>query len=253
MKRKRVSVILLAGGSGSRFGAARPKQLVELAGRPVLAYSVRRFCQWLGDLDTTASFQAGNLVLVSHPDYADECLVLAERVLGASPFPLPASFAWKERLILAEGGQTRHLSSVNGVRAAGPAEMYVIHDTARPYVPVEDLNALVAAFDDGKTSVASLVVASNETLVEGRDDCLVRGLDRSQIYAVKTPQAFRSTLLDRFLEAEDRPEYTDLLRWAELQGLPARLVQGSALNLKLTRPEDRLILEAVLHASEDRA
>ncbi|KAB2935504.1 MAG: 2-C-methyl-D-erythritol 4-phosphate cytidylyltransferase [Leptonema illini] len=237
MNRLSVSVILLAGGTGRRFGADRPKQFVPLADQPMLAWSLRRFCSWLDRIESAdASFKAGSLVLVSHPDYSTESLDLASRTVPE----------WAGKLILAEGGATRHLSSVNGVRAAGQSGIYVIHDTARPYVPDSDLDALLDAFRDSESSVASLVVPSSETLVQGSEGLLEKGLDRNHIFAVKTPQAFRSSLHERFVQETDRPEYTDLLRWAEIQGERATLVAGSALNLKLTNPEDRLILEAVL-------
>lgn len=237
MDRLSVSVILLAGGTGRRFAADRPKQFVPLAGRPVLAWSLERFCRWLDRIESEDRvFQSGSLVLVSHPDYAGQTLDLA-----GSTVP-----DWAGKMILTEGGATRHLSSVNGVRAAGESDIYVIHDTARPYVPESDLDALLDVFRNSDCTAGSLVAPVNETLVQGSEGCLQKGLDRNHIFAVKTPQAFRRTLKEAFVKEIDRPEYTDLLRWAELQGERAMLVPGSALNLKLTNPEDHWILEAVL-------
>lgn len=249
LQRRSVHVILLAGGIGSRFGADSPKQFADLLGRPVLAYSLSRFAAWLDRLESDAGvFSPGALVLVSHRDYSREALDLA-----AQTIPHRA-----KTLLLAEGGPTRHASSVNGMVAVksacglGPSDLCLIHDVARPYVPREDLDRLLEVFvaRPSEFSAASLVSAVSETLVEGVDGHFLRGLDRERVYAVKTPQALNGRDSDLFISCQDQPEFTDLLRWAEAHSLPAALVAGSPLNLKLTSPGDRILLEAVLESEQ---
>lgn len=245
---RRVHLILLAGGTGSRFGESRPKQFAQLLGKTVLSYSLERLLAWLdgpGVPDGAASlWRRGTVVLVTHADYeADVRGILASYGEGG------------REVAVTTGGATRHLSSVQGLRALEDVahdDVILIHDTARPYVPRPDLDALLGSFEmtsgDSAEIAASLVSATSETLVEGDGGWLRRGLDRNCIYAVKTPQALSGGLRRRFMAGEDRPEFTDLLRWAELCGVEARLVTGSPLNIKLTTPEDRLLLEAVLYA-----
>lgn len=255
----RVHVVLLAGGTGSRFGEGRPKQFAVLHGRSVLSYSLSLFLRWLDRIEIhhgSFGVAAGRIVLVTHADYKDDVRGIVESVVKDCP----------RRIVITTGGKTRHLSSVLGVQALGDVaedDVIFIHDTARPFVPAGDLDALLACFasrgngakepvvSGTGTTVASLVAATNETLVEAEGDVLYRGLDRGRIYSVKTPQAMRGSLRAAFLSGHDQPEFTDLLRWAELTGIPARLVTGSALNIKLTAPEDRLLLEAVLRSTEN--
>lgn len=246
--KRRVHLILLAGGTGSRFGESRPKQFAQLLGKTVLSYSLERLLAWLDGLEgphgPDSFWQKGIVVLVTHGDFeADVRALLESHGEGG------------HRVLVTTGGATRHLSSIQGLRALGEAadeDVILIHDTARPYVPRQDLDALLQSFrvaSGGPAALAaSLVSATSETLVEGDGGWLRRGLDRNHIYAVKTPQALSGRLRRRFLEGEDRPEFTDLLRWAELCGVRASLVTGSPLNIKLTTPEDRLLLEAVLYA-----
>lgn len=244
-KRRSVSVVLLSGGIGQRAGGGQPKQFIELNGRPVISYSLSRFCHWLDKIEKQDSqFRCGNVVVVGHADTLNETKKIINQTV-----PL-----WSNRIIVTIGGITRHGSSMNGVAAIQDCNfesVILIHDTARPYVPMADLDSLLDVFrQEQSLQIASLVTASTETLVEAENNKLKKGLDRDKVFNVKTPQALLGSLKTKFLSVTDRAEFTDLLRWAEIQNEAAQLVIGSSLNMKLTYFTDFQVMQLLLQQLE---
>jgi len=244
-----VSVVLLAGGIGQRFSSkqdGQPKQFTQIGGRSLISYSLIRLSRWLTDLSDSIGYTAGSFVVVTHSDFQNEIQSEIQRSV-----PDVA-----DQLIITNGGATRHLSCVHGVQSIpvhDRDDVYLIHDAARPFVDVADLDQLVSLFAaDYSLEVSSLVSSIHETLVEAESGILTKGLDRSKVYSVKTPQAMRASLRDRFLTEPDRPEYTDLLRWAEVQQIPARLVLSSELNMKVTTARDIAMIEPILEQFDEK-
>ena len=240
-KRRSVSVVLLSGGIGQRAGGGQPKQFVELNGRPMISYSLIRFCQWLDRIEKQdEQFCAGSVVVVGHVNTLPETKTIINQTVPT----------WSNQIIVTEGGNTRHLSSVNGVATLQPQSnesIILIHDIARPYVPMADLDSLLDVFRENRNlQIASLVTASTETLIEAENNQVKRGLDRNKIFNVKTPQALSGALQSKFVSAADQVEFTDLLRWAAIENITAQLVVGSSLNLKLTYSSDFQIMELLL-------
>lgn len=244
-KRRSVSVVLLSGGIGQRAGGERPKQFIELNGQPMISYSLVRFCEWLDRIEKQdQQFRSGNLVVVGHLDTLSEIKSIIHQSVKV----------WSSRIIVTTGGNTRHQSSVNGVgvlQDCNSESVILIHDTARPNVAMVDLDSLLDLFRKNQSlQVASLVTVATETLVEAEHNQLIKGLDRNKIFNVKTPQAISGKLKSKFQSVSDRPEFTDLLRWAEIENQPAQLVVGSNLNMKLTYATDVQIMELVLQQQE---
>lgn len=201
--------VVVAGGTGSRFGAA--KQFAELAGRPLVAWS----------LDTARQSCQGVVLVV--------------------PAGTPAG-AWDVDAVVT-GGATR-AESVRAGLAAVPAtaEIIAVHDAARPLARPELWRAVLDAIRagaDGAIPAAPVTDTVKEVDTDGR---LVT-LDRSRLVAVQTPQAFRASVLRRaHLAGEDA---TDDAALVEAAGGRVVLVEGPADNLKITSPSDLIVAAAL--------
>ena len=208
-------VIVVAAGSGSRFG--RPKQFEELAGRPVLDWSV-------GAARAAAGGPGDGVVVVVPPERAAEPAFGADAVVG--------------------GGATRSSSVRAGLAAVpGAAEVIVVHDGARPLAGAELFARVVGAVRDGADAAVPAVDVT-DTLRRRSGGAV----DRNGLVAVQTPQAFRASALRRAHAAE--PEATDDASLVEAAGGKVVIVEGSPANLKITRPVDLAVAEALLGFGE---
>jgi 2-C-methyl-D-erythritol 4-phosphate cytidylyltransferase len=208
-------VIVVAAGSGSRFG--RPKQYEELAGRPVLDWSIAA-------ARAAAAGPGDGVVVVVPPERAAELASGADTVVG--------------------GGATRSSSVRAGLAAVpGGADVIVVHDGARPLAGAELFARVVGAVRDGADAAVPAVDVT-DTLRHRSG----RAVDRNGLVAVQTPQAFRASALRRAHAAE--PEATDDASLVEAAGGKVVVVEGSPANLKITRPVDLAIAEALLRFGE---
>ena len=216
-----VSAIIAAGGRGARFGAGRPKQLLTLAGRPILQRSIEAFlrCDLVQDI-----------VVALPPEVVDD------------PPPYLAALAGRVQLVA--GGHRRQDSVANAfARVAGRADIIVIHDAARPLVSDEVIRRTVAAAAESGAAVAA--VAAHDTVKRGdASGTIAATLPREQIYLAQTPQAFRTGVLRDALARDD--EATDESMLAEKAGHPVRLVEGDRRNLKITTPDDLAMAERLI-------
>ncbi|HEU4632217.1 MAG TPA: 2-C-methyl-D-erythritol 4-phosphate cytidylyltransferase [Gemmatimonadaceae bacterium] len=220
-----VGVVIVAAGSGSRTGSPELKQFRWVAGKPMLLHSVQAF--------------------MARPDVGIVVCVLP-RSHAADPPP------WLfqcdlERLIVTVGGRTRFESVVNGLQEL-PDEIRVtlVHDAARPLVPDDVVDRVVAAARGGVGAVAALPVV--DTLKEVDDEGrVVRTVARTSLWRAQTPQGFPRELLDRAYHAAWRAgaEATDDAGVFEGQGLPVVVVRGSERLLKVTEEGDFARAEAV--------
>jgi 2-C-methyl-D-erythritol 4-phosphate cytidylyltransferase len=225
----RTAVVLLAGGSGSRVGAATNKVLLPLAGLPVLGWSLRT---------VTALPYVERLVVV----HRDEDRPVVERlVLDRLPEGREA--------VLVSGGGTRHasesrgLSALRGVVDAGEIDAVALHDAARPLADAALFEATVrAAHEHG----GGIPVRPQPGLIRRDGGPRVPGL-----VGVQTPQAFRAgPLLEAYARADaDGFEGTDTGSCvARYTDLTIRAVPAPATNLKITYPEDVALAERLLTA-----
>jgi 2-C-methyl-D-erythritol 4-phosphate cytidylyltransferase len=208
--------LLVAAGSGERLGAGRPKAFVMLAGRPLLAWS----------LD---ALRAAGL----------------EHVVVA----LPPGERAPEGCLGVPGGATRSASVLAALRAAPPARdgAVVVHDAARPLVEPELFARTLAALEDADCAIAAARVT--DTIKQAGPDRRVSAtLDRSTLWAVQTPQAFRRDALERALGVQDEvlARATDDAWLVERAGGTVRVVESSPANLKVTTPHDLQIAELLL-------
>jgi len=222
----RTAVVVLAGGSGSRVGADRNKVLLDLAGLPVLAHSVR------SALGTTS---IRRLVVVHRPeDRAD-----IERVL---PAVLGPHDVW-----LVEGGAERHDSEWAALQAlaadidAGEIDVVAVHDAARPLATTELFDRVVGI----AAHVGAAVPGVHAGPLSRRDGSAVV----EELMAVQTPQAFRAPELLAAYRRAAADDFTGTDTAACLErytDLPVAAVASDRRNLKITFPEDVTIAERLL-------
>ena len=198
--------LLVAAGSGERLGAGGPKAFVTLAGRPMLDWS----------LDAVRA--AG----------------LREVVVA-----LPAGAQAPDGCVGVPGGDTRSASVRAALAAAPPSDAVVVHDAARPLVTPELFGRGLAALEHADGAIAAARVT--DTVKEAGADGWVRAtLDRSRLWAIQTPQAFRREVLERALDVEEDvlAAATDDAWLVERAGGSVRVVESSPANLKVTTAHD---------------
>lgn len=221
-----VWAILVAGGTGTRFGAQVPKQFLPLAGRQVLEYALELFA---------ASPLFEGVVLVLPQDFVSEW----KARLQQGPW---------SRVRVTAGGLTRQKSVQKGLQLVdGHAEWILIHDVARPLVTEEILRRTLAGVQETGAAVTAVPVA--DTLKKSDERQYVqKTVSRDRLYQIQTPQAFSKSLLDEALEwAEAKGmDATDEAGLVEGMGHKVRLVEGSVANFKITRAEDLEMAAALL-------
>ena len=207
--------VVVAAGSGSRFGA--PKQFADLLGRSVLEWSLE-----------TAHQACAGVVLVLPPDRA------------AAPDP-----AWKADAIAA-GGATRSASVRAGLEAVPDrVDVVAVHDAARPLAPLQLWHDVIRAVADG-ADAAIPATSVTDTVKEVGDGGHLLTLDRSRLVAVQTPQAFRAALIKEVHRTGG--EATDDAALVEAAGGSVELVPAPAHNLKITSPVDLIVAAALIQA-----
>ncbi|MEZ5115966.1 MAG: 2-C-methyl-D-erythritol 4-phosphate cytidylyltransferase [Candidatus Nanopelagicales bacterium] len=223
----RVAAVVPAAGLGLRLGPGAPKALRTLAGTPMLALAVRAL----------AAARSVDLVVVAAPpgDEDDVRSLLHDHVGGADLEVVP-------------GGATRQDSVAHALLALpADVEVVLVHDAARPLVPVGLVEAVAQAVLAGQDAVVpGLPVADTVKQVDGDDD-VVATLDRAALRAIQTPQGFRRSVLQAAHAAAggDDPA-TDDAGLVERTGVRVRVVPGHAEAFKVTRPLDLVLAEAVL-------
>lgn len=215
-----VSAIIAAGGRGSRFGGAQPKQLQPLAGVPILKRTVDAFLK----------------------GYAfDEVIVALPSELTANP---PS---YLDDVIVVEGGERRQDSVANAFNAVAPSsQVIVIHDAARPLVTPALIERTIDAAVKHGAAIAAL--QARDTVKRGDASRVIRGtLPRDEIFLAQTPQAFRvGVLRDALAIASTATEATDEAMLAEAAGHHVHLVDGDPRNLKITTPDDLELAERLV-------
>jgi 2-C-methyl-D-erythritol 4-phosphate cytidylyltransferase len=229
-KKPKTAAIILAGGTGERFGRAGGKQLVEIAGKPVLTWSAEAF-DAVGDI--------GLIVIVAPEGREDEYL---HRAIDPFPFVTPVK--------IATAGEIRQVSAFNGLEAiTEDFEFVVIHDGARPLITpdliMHVLNTLKGNLDADGAIVGHPTIDTLK-IVEG--DMIAGTPDRRAFWNAQTPQCFRmgiyrraqmSALADGFVGTDDSS-------LVERMGGHVLMVEGKRDNIKLTVPEDYLLLASAV-------
>lgn len=235
-KNPKTAAIILAGGTGERFGKEGGKQLVEIAGKPVLTWSAEAF-DAVGDV--------GLIVVVCPEERADEYL---RRAIDPFPFVTP--------VVTAPAGSIRQESAFSGLEYVGDEFEYVVlHDGARPLITPDliqhTINTVKGNFDADGAVVAHPAV---DTLKVVENGVIMGTPDRSVFWNAQTPQVFRagvyrrahaSALSDGFVGTDDSA-------LIERMGGKVLVVEGKRDNIKLTVPEDYEILASAVREMHAR-
>ena len=203
--------IVVAAGRGDRFGA--PKQFCDLGGTRVVDRAV----------DAAARACEGGVVVV-----------------------LPPGTQWDGAGTPVDGGATRSASVRCGLALVpDDAEVVVVHDAARPLASPALFDAVIGAVRDGAAAAVPALPAS-DTLKRVDGEHVVETIDRAQLVAVQTPQAFRAAALRAAHARAD--DATDDAALVEQAGEKVLVVPGDARNIKITDAEDLVIATALLDA-----
>ena len=214
--------LIVAAGRGERLGADRPKALVELAGRPMLQWSIDALAR-------TSQI---------------------ERIVVALPPGVPGP----EGVLAVAGGASRSDSVKRALAAAGAGDLVLVHDAARPLLTEAIVRDTLAALErdvDAAAAIAAAPVTDTIKRVD-EDGAVLETLDRGRLWGVQTPQVFRRAALERALDVPDEllAVATDDAWLVERSGGRVVVVAAGAENIKVTTALDLETAERLLAARQ---
>lgn len=219
------SAIIVAAGSGTRFGAERPKQFLEIAGKPLIFHTLLRF-------ENCAAID--EIILVLPENEIENFRAISEN-----------QNLKKLKKIIA-GGKTRAESVFNGLKSVNEnCEIVAVHDGARPLVSSVEISATIEKAKE--TGAACLTAKVTDTIKKVEGDKITGTIDRETLRRALTPQCFKIEILRAAFENADLSEaVTDECFLVERLGCEIAFVDGSARNIKITTREDFAIAETLL-------
>ncbi len=216
-KKRIIKAIIVAAGQGRRFAGAKPKQFMRLGSQTILGHSITPF-QHLAEIN--------EIVVVLPSAYVSSY----SRKLKKK-FPKITS--------VVSGGTSRIHSVIHGLRAAGDAAVYLIHDGVRPFVERRLIREVMKAALRFGASIAA--VQATDTVKESKGSRFVsKTLPRKKIYLVQTPQGFKDQVLLKGVNTFLKKKYavTDDSALVEHCGLKVKIIEGDWTNFKITTPKD---------------
>lgn len=222
-----VAVIVPAAGRGERLGPGAPKALRDLDGSPMLLHAVRALA---------AARSVDSIVVAAPPEDVEAVRALLGHFDGV-------------HVAVVAGGETRQESVARALIGLGPdIEVVLVHDAARPLVPVEVVEAVVAAVRGGAEAVVPGLPLADTVKQVDSDARVIGTPDRASLRAVQTPQGFsRETLRRAHAGVDpDAPSLTDDAGLVERMGIDVVVIPGHEEAFKVTRPIDLVLAEAVL-------
>lgn len=216
-----ISVILLAGGKGSRINSKIPKQFLPLAGKPIVMHSLER----IDKLDFVSE-----VIIVCNQDYISRMNQLIE------------DYMLKKVYKIVSGGKTRQESVFNGLKES-LGKIVIIHESARPFVSKKDFDNIA----DNQSENCIFAEKINYTVVQGKDKIDLT-LDRDLLLNVQLPQKFnKEKLLESHIKAKnDGLEFTDdSSLFFHYNKDDIKIIRGSNFNIKITNDFDYLISEKI--------
>jgi len=221
----RWGAVIVAAGRGTRFGG--PKQLVQLSGRPMLAWSIETFAR----MPEVEAF-----TIVTEAEWLNEVRALVK------------TYGNGREMTVVGGGSTRQASVRHGLDALAPCDAVMIHDGARPLVHPDDVRAGMRAVRSGVAAVLATPVVDTIKVVDSQTMLVERTLDRGSLWAAQTPQfALREEIVRAHDDAQrSEREATDDVALLEAVGVAVVVVPATRENFKVTHPGDVLRAQALL-------
>jgi len=228
--------VILAGGSGSRFGSKTPKQFLRLAGRYIIEYTIEAF---------EKNENIDEICIVSHNDYRDQFVEIVSR----------NNFKKVKKII--SGGRERSDSSYSALKAYKNENCnFVFHDGVRPFITQKIIDDTIEALKE--YSAVDVAIPSADTIIEVDEANIITDIPkRANLRRGQTPQAFHKDTIvkayELFLKDDTKPPFTDdcgLVRY--YLGEDIFVVDGDETNIKITYPADLLFAEKLiqLHSCE---
>ena len=230
-----VFAVILAGGRGTRMGnVEKPKQFMEIGGKPLIAHTIEKFSVF--------------------PEF-EQIIVLVPKQWKHHTSDIVKKYVVnKENVVIIEGGSSRNetiMNAINYIEAQGALNdetIIVTHDSVRPFVTHRILEENVKYARE--CGACDTVIPATDTIVRSEDNELITEIpDRSKMYQGQTPQSFHAKRLKEFyvsLSEEEKKILTDACKILVLKGDPIHLVEGEVFNIKITYPFDLLVAQALL-------
>lgn len=235
MEQKKIFGVILAGGKGTRMGnVEKPKQFMEIGGKPIIAHTIEKFAV--------------------HPAF-DEIIVLSPKQwVNHTQDIIRKYIPINDRITVIAGGSTRNETVMNSIRYIeekyGLTEdtIIVTHDSVRPFISHRILEENIqAALEYG---ACDTVVPATDTIVRSECGTVITDIpDRAKMYQGQTPQSFKAKKLKDLYESlteEEKEILTDACKIMVLKGEKVHLVEGEVCNIKITYPYDIKVAEALL-------
>ena len=230
-----VFAVILAGGRGTRMGnVEKPKQFMEIGGKPLIAHTIEKFSVF--------------------PEF-EQIIVLVPKQWKHHKSDIVKKYVVnKENVVIIEGGSSRNetiMNAINYIEAQGALNdetIIVTHDSVRPFVTHRILEENVKYARE--CGACDTVIPATDTIVRSEDNELITEIpDRSKMYQGQTPQSFHAKRLKELyvsLTEEEKKILTDACKILVLKGDPIHLVEGEVFNIKITYPFDLLVAQALL-------
>lgn len=216
-------VIIVAGGSGKRFGSQVPKQFLPLAGLPVLMHTIQRFARHASTI--TLALPQSQIGY-----WHDLC--------GQYAFSIPVN--------IVAGGNSRFESVKNAIDSihVNDEDIIAVHDGVRPLVSDKVINAVFEKAASSGSAIPAIHVTDSIRMLD--NDGFSHAVDRNKLVAVQTPQAFNAKRLKEAYDVPFSESYTDDASVYEHSGNKIHIVDGDSRNIKITHPDDIAIAEKIL-------
>ncbi|NVN94816.1 MAG: 2-C-methyl-D-erythritol 4-phosphate cytidylyltransferase [Bacteroidetes bacterium] len=214
------SVIIVAGGSGTRMNANIPKQFLEISGKPIVIHTIEKFY----------SFDNSISIILALPE---QHIPLWHKLVKKHNFNIP--------LQLVNGGETRFDSVKNGLKMIENG-IVAIHDAVRPLVSLDTIKrAFETAILKGN-AIPSILINDSIRILDNSEN---KSLDRTNIRIIQTPQCFNATLIKKAYNQDFDVSFTDDASVLEKTGEKINLTEGNQENIKITNPTDIIIANAL--------
>ena len=237
----KVFAAILAGGSGTRMGNPnKPKQFWDLAGRPVIAYTVEKFC-------LVDEFE--KIIVLTPENWVNQTADIMKRYVPQ----------FVDRIVVTAGGKERNDTIMNAIQFIEDSEcldddtIIVTHDAVRPFVTYRIIEENIAAARE--YGACDTVIPATDTIVQSADGQFIGAIpNRAEYYQGQTPQSFNAKRLKALfqeLAEDDKAILTDACKIMVLRGEKVALVRGDEANMKLTYTSDMRIARAMMEDGSD--
>lgn len=222
-----VIAVIPSAGKGKRLKSEKPKQFLEINGIPLVVYTLLKF--------------------ENHPEVDGIILCVSLKYMEFTK-NLVSSFSFKKILDIVEGGETRQDSVFSGIKASPPeTEIFLVHDAVRPFVSSKLISEVIENTKKYGASVPALPI--RDTLNKVKDGKIIQNIDRTDLFAIQTPQGIKAKILKTLLEKAKTSNliFSDESSLLLHYGYKVKIIKGSFINFKITYPEDLFLAEKLIH------